>query len=246
MTALSALTERMLLGTLRDLDLPMAIIVPVVTFVGFNAVLRHMIDTGGMSYPQYVLPVVVVQAMLLGALTTADRAARDQWAFGVRLRTMPISAFTPLAARMSYCLLRGVLAIAASLAVAYPFGFRMSGGPGYAVAFVVMALALTLALSMGADATGTRIKRGEASSQLLLVPQLLLVVLSTGLAPADSFPDWLHGFVTYQPVSQITETLRGFALGEVDAANLTASVAWCLGLLVLFGAIALRMQRRPE
>ena len=46
-----------------------------------------MIDTGGMSYPQYVLPAVIVQAMLFGALTTADRAARDQLSgFGVRLR----------------------------------------------------------------------------------------------------------------------------------------------------------------
>jgi ABC-2 type transport system permease protein len=246
MTALAALTERMLLGTLRDLDLPMAIIVPIGTFVGFNVMLRHVIDTGGMSYPQYVLPVVVVQAMLLGALTTADRAARDQWAFGVRLRTLPISAAVPLMARMSYCLLRGVLVMIASVAVAYGFGFRMGGGVLLTVAFVVMALTLTLALSLGADATGTKVKRAEASSQLLLVPQLLLVVLSTGLAPAESFPDWLYYFVTYQPVSQVTETLRGFAIGHVDSANLARSVAWCVGLLVVFGAIALRMQRRPE
>jgi ABC-2 type transport system permease protein len=246
MTALGALTERMLLGTLRDLDLPMAVIVPIGTFVGFNVMLRHVINTGGMSYPQYVLPVVVVQAMLLGALTTADRAARDQWVFGVRLRTMPISAAVPLMARMSYCLLRGSLVMIASVAVAYGFGFRMAGGVVFTIAFVLMALTLTLALSLGADATGTRVKRAEASSQLLLVPQLLLVVLSTGLAPADSFPGWLYYFVTYQPISQITETMRGFAVGAVETGNLMRSIAWCLGMLVVFGAIALRMQRRPE
>lgn len=246
MTALAALTERMLRGTLRDLDLPMAIIVPIGTFVGFNVMLRHVFDTGGVSYPQYVLPVVIVQAMLLGALTTADRAAKDQWEFGVRLRTMPISAAVPLMARMSYCLLRGTLVLITSVAVAYCFGFRMSGGVAFTVAFVVMALTLTLALSLGADATGTKVKESEASSQLLLVPQLLLVVLSTGLAPASAFPGWLYYFVTYQPVSQITKALRGFAIGHVETSTLLISVGWCVGMLLVFGSIALRMQRRPE
>ncbi len=59
-----------------------------------------------------------------------------------------------------------------------------------------------------------------------------------------SLPDWLHPFVRYQPVSQVTQTLRGFAAGHVVVSNLAASVAWCLGLLVVFGAIAVRVQRR--
>ena len=142
-----------------------------------------------MNYPQYVLPAIIVQAMLFGALTTADRAAREQsTGFGVRLRTLPIPAVLPLVARMLYCLLRGGLALVAALAVAYLFGFRMTGGFGYGVAFVIVVLTLTLALSLGADATGTRVRQTDVSSQLLLIPQLLLVLLSTGMAPVDSFP----------------------------------------------------------
>ena len=247
MTALAALTERVMLGTLRDLDLLFALLVPVATFVGFTLALRGLIDTGGMDYPQYVLPAVVVQAMLLGALTTADRAAREQsTGLGVRLRTLPISPAVPLVARMLYCLVRGVIAVLAAIAIAYVFGFRMSGGFGYAVAFFVVSLTLTLALSLGADAIGTWVKSTDVSSQLLLIPQLLLVLLSTGMAPADSFPDWIQPFVLYQPVSQVTETLRGFTDGHVGAVNLLTSLAWCFGLLVIFGTIALRMQRRTE
>jgi ABC-2 type transport system permease protein len=50
------------------------------------------------------------------------------------------------------------------------------------------------------------------------------------MAPVDSFPSWLQPFVRYQPVSQVTETLRGFATGNVIAINLATSIAWCLGL----------------
>jgi len=247
MTALAALSERSVQSSLRDLDLPLSIVLPAGTFVAINLGLRNVIDTGGMTYAQYVLPVVVVQAMVVGTLTTADRANRDHWSdVADRIRTFPIPPAVPLMARMLYCLLRGAVALAVAIATAYVFGFRMAGGLVYTMAFAVLALTLTLALSLGADATGTRVRRSEASSHLLLVPQLLLVGLSTGMAPADAFPDWLHPFVRYQPVSQVTETLRGFTTGHVVGSNLASSLAWCLGLLVVLGAIAVRMERRRQ
>lgn len=247
MNALVALVERTVRGTVRDLDLVFAVLVPVATFVGFTVVLRGLVDTGGVDYAQYVLPAVIIQTTLFGAMTTADRAAREQaTGFGVRLRTLPIPILLPLFARMLYCMIRGALAMLAAVGIAYVFGFRMTGGFLYGVAFVATVLTLTLALSLGADATGTQVRSTDASSQMLLIPQLLLVLLSTGMAPVGSFPSWIQPFVHYQPVSQVTETLRGFAVGLVNPGNLAMSLAWCLGLLVVFGAVALRMQRRMQ
>jgi ABC-2 type transport system permease protein len=245
-TALTALTERMVLATLRN-DLPFAIVTPIAIFLFFNLSLGKVIDTGPMSYPQYILPVIIVQVIFLGGLTTVDRAAADVLTdFGVRLRTLPIPVAVPLAARMLYCLLRGTLALLAAFAIAYPFGFRMAGGFGYGAAFTVLVLAFTLAISLTADVAGILSANEPGRSQLLLVPQMLLIMLSSGMAPVASFPHWLQPFVHYQPVSQVTETLRGFATGHVVAGNLATSAAWCLGLLALFGAIAVRLQRRTQ
>jgi ABC-2 type transport system permease protein len=245
MSALAALTLRTMAGTLRDADLLFAVLAPVGCFLGFTMALGNLIDTGHMSYPQYVLPVVVIQAMLFGAMTTADRAARDRLSgFGVRLRTLPISAMVPLAARMLYCLIRAVIALTAGVVVASIFGFRLAGNLGYAVLFVLIVLAFAMAVCLGADALGSRIGSVESSSQVLLLPQLVLVLLSTGIAPADSFPAWLGPFVRYQPVSQVTETLRDLATGHVTAIGLAVTTAWCVTLLAVFGALALRMQRR--
>lgn len=246
MTALSALTERVIVNTYRDLDLVFAIIAPLATFVGFMLALGKVIDTGALSYPQYLLPITVIQATVFSSMTTADRAARDQsQGFGVRMKSLPISAVVPLTARMLYCMLRGALGLAAALIVAYVFGFRLNGGPWYAVAFVLLFLCFTLALSLGADAVGTRLSHVEAASQILFVPQMLLVLLSTGLAPVTAFPEWLRPFVAHQPTSQITETLRGFTEGRVETSNLLTTTAWCIGMLVVFGLAAVRMQRRP-
>ena len=247
MTALVALTERVVLSTIRDLDLPFAILVPAGLFIGFNVGFRNLFDVGEMSYAQYVLPVVVVQAVVLGAVTAADRAAREQWSeLGFRLRTFPMLAVAPLIARMLYSVLRGAVAMVAAIATASVFGFRMTGGLIYGIAFVVLTLTLTLALSLGGDALGAHICTSEASSQMLMVPQLVLIVLSTGMAPAESFPNWLQPFVRYQPVSQITDTLRGFTTGDVVTSNLATSFAWCIGMLVVFGALAVWSQRRTR
>ncbi|MUL63427.1 ABC transporter [Mycobacterium sp. CBMA 234] len=248
MTAVSALTERMVLGQLSE-DLPFAVLAAAGNFIVFNFALRKVIHTGAMSYPQYVLPVIVLQVMLLGVLASVDRAARDQRSdFGIRLRTMPISTLAPLVARMLYCVFRGVIALLAALAVGYVFGFRFAGGFTYSAAFVAVVLTLTLALSLGADAlgaaiSGTVIAKSGAASQVLLIPQMLLVMLSTGMAPTDAFPNWIQPYVQYQPISQLTETMRGFSIGHIAAGNLTASAAWCFGLLVVFGALAVRTQR---
>lgn len=247
MTALGALTERSVLGTLRDGDLIFAIGGPVAFFVCFNVTLRMVVDTGGLSYPQYLLPVIVVQAMIFTAMTTADRAARDHLSgMGIRLRALPMSSFAPVGARMLSALIRAVAALLASIAIGYAFGFHIAGHVWHIVAFAAIALVLSLALSLGADAMGSVATNAEAAGQTLLIPQLLLVMLSTGIAPADAFPSWLQPFVRNQPVSQIAETLRGLTIGRVDPANMAISLAWCAGLLLVFGAIAVRMQRRAR
>lgn len=245
MSALVALTLRTMAASRRDADLLFAALAPVGCFLGFTLVLGGLIHTGSMTYSQYVLPVVIVQAMLFGAMTTADRAARDRLSgFGSRLRTLPVSAAVPLAARMLYCFIRSVIALAATFAVGWSFGFRMDGGPGNSVLFVIIVVAFAMAVCLGADALGSRVGSVESSSQLLLLPQLVLVLLSTGIAPAEAFPAWLGPFIRNQPVSQVTETLRGLSAGDVAGTELAVTSAWCLGLLAVFGGLAVRMQRR--
>jgi ABC-2 type transport system permease protein len=126
----------------------------------------------------------------------------------------------------------------------YAFGFRLTGGLGNAIAFLIIALLLCLAVTLGADALGSRAQTVQGASHLLFVPQLLLFMLSTGIAPEKTFPGWLRPYVRNQPVSQFAETLRGLASGHVIFSNMAATLAWCLGMVLVFGTLTLRMQRR--
>ncbi|HMZ56958.1 MAG TPA: ABC transporter permease [Nitrospira sp.] len=245
MSGLAALTERSLMDAARDGGLIFELVSPVAYLAGLTVALSGLVDTGSVSYAQYLVPAVVVQSMIFVALFTADRAARDhQFGLGKVLRALPIAAVAPVAGRMAATLMRGALVLLIAVLAGYAFGFRMSGGPGYGVAFVLMALFLCSAVALFADAVGSSTNSAQGATHLLFVPQLMLFFLSTGIAPEETFPGWLRPFVRNQPVSLVVETLRGLATGHVAAGNLAASLAWCSGMMLVFGAITLRMQRR--
>jgi ABC-2 type transport system permease protein len=245
MSALAALTERSIKTAARDGGLIFEVLSPIAYLAGFTVALHGLIDTGRISYSQYLLPAVVVQSVIFVATYTADRAARDRLlGLGERLGTLPIAAAVPVSARMVATLMRATLVLTVAVAAGYGFGFRMTGGLGYAAAFVLLALVLCLAVALGADALGSGAQSIQAASYVLFVPQLLLFMLSTGIAPEKTFPGWSRPYVRNQPVSQVSEALRGLALGHVAIGNLAASLSWCAGMVLVFGAITLRLQRR--
>ncbi|MEM6107856.1 ABC transporter permease [Mycobacterium sp. 050272] len=245
MSALAALTERSLMSSARDGEMIFEIVSPVGYLAGFSVALHGLIDTGRVSYSQYLVPAVVAQSMIFVGLLTADRAVRDRLTgLGERLRTLPITAAAPVTARMAATMVRASLALSVSMGAGFAFGFRMTGGLLYAIAFVLISLLLCLAVGLGADALGSSSKSLQGASYALFVPQLLLFMLSTGIAPEKTFPGWLRPLVRNQPVSQVAETLRGLGSGYLVMSNLLTSLAWCMGMVLVFGAITLRMQRR--
>lgn len=247
MSAYAALIERSLVSTARDGELIFEIVAPIAYLAGFSVALQGLIDTGEVSYSQYLVPAVVVQSMIFVGLVTADRAVRDRLTgFGRRLQTMPIAAAIPVSARMTATLIRAVFILAVALIAGFVFGFRMSGGPLYVAGFIFFSLLLCLAVGLGADALGSSSRSTHGASYLLFVPSLLLFMLSTGIAPEETFPDWLQPWVRNQPVSQVAETLRGLGSGHVVDSNVLVSLAWCVGMVLVFGAITVRMQRRSR
>jgi len=140
---------------------------------------------------------------------------------------------------MLYCLIRAVIALVAGTAVASMFGFRMAGGIGVRRAVRGHRVGVR---DRGLPRRGCprlRVGSVESSSQLLLLPQLVLVLLSTGMAPAESFPAWLGPFVRTSPCRRSRRPLRGLASGHVSGAGLAVTVAWCIALMALFGGLAL-------
>jgi hypothetical protein len=98
-----------------------------------------------------------------------------------------------LAARIIAALYRALIALSAALVCGALIGFRFYGSWWDTVGFLGFALLIALALCLGADLLGSISRSPEATTQVLILPQLILGMVSTGFTPAQQFPSWIQG-----------------------------------------------------
>ncbi len=251
------LTRRQIRPSLRNGEVLTAVLAPTVFTVGFYVPLNRVMSFAGhgaSSYGQFLMPMIVMQAVSFCATAAAMRAATDaRDGLDERLATMPIPLIAPLSARTAATAYRTVIALVAALTGGSVIGFRFYGGAAHTAAFLVFAVAVGLMLGLFGDLLGTLSKSPEATTQMLMLPQLILGMVSTGFAPAEQFPPWIQGFARDQPVSQFVDTMRalagdrpGFAM-VVDRSTIAPGVVWTVAGALIFGALsvvlALRRQR---
>jgi ABC-2 type transport system permease protein len=238
-----ALTRR-IVRTMARAELFVAMVTPLIFTLGFYLPLRYtMQHTGqlGMSYAQYVMPIVALQTMSFTMMSNAQLAAFEALTgLSTRLQSMPVASFAPLAARISAGLVRSVVALAATIGFGYLIGFRFHSGIGQSALFCVFTLAVGTTLSVGADMLGNLSRSPEALSQALTLPILIFGLLSCGLTPVERFPSWIRPFVRDQPVSQFALAMRDMTVGGgVSWHVLWVPLAWLVGLAAVFVPAAL-------
>jgi len=234
-----ALTTRSLKSMIKTGELAVAVIAPLIFTVGFYLPLRFVMKLQGIDYAQFLMPIIVLQAMAFTAISASQLASVEALhGFTTRLKTMPVSGPVPLISRMTSGLVRSTITLTAALIYGYVIGFRFSGGVALAALFCLLALAISLALSLGADAIGTMAKSPEATSQALALPQLILGMLSSGFVPVSGFPEWIQPFVRNQPISQFSYAMRDMAAGSLTASTFVPAALWCVGLMAVFAPLA--------
>ncbi|WP_327148410.1 ABC transporter permease [Nocardia sp. NBC_01329] len=233
--ATATLARQKVLAAFRSGDVVFAVLGPVVFFLCFYVPLHRQFELGGADYAQFLTPIILLQAGLFTAITATESAGHDARA-GVheRMMSLPIPRVTPFLGRMAWVVVRMVLALAGGLAIGYALGFRFEGSLWHTLVFMALVVVFGLALSMLTDAIGTVARNSVSIASILMIPQLILVMASTGLVPAEGFPDWAQPFVRNQPLSVFAGTLRELATGT--GIDLTAALAWSAGLLAAGGA----------
>jgi ABC-2 type transport system permease protein/oleandomycin transport system permease protein len=157
-----------------------------------------------------------------------------------------------LAGRTFADLFRNVFVIALMTAVGFAVGFRVTSMFGL-VAGLLLVLLFAYALSWIFATLGLLVRDPEAAQAVAFPLMAPLVFASSAFVPVDSMPSWLQGFAANQPVSVTIAAVRGLVLSPEAAAKVldgsTASyvlqsVAWSVGLLLVFAPIAVWRYRR--
>lgn len=248
------LTKRLIAPTLRNGEVAVGVAVSVAATASLYIPLNRLMagpDLQMSSYAQYLLPLIVLQAIAFASISTAFRAATDSvQGINRRFQSLPIPSLAPLAARITASLYRCVIGLAVALASGYVIGFRFHRGPWYAAAFCVLTLLIGMALALLGDTLGTKSRDPAATAQWLLLPQLIFGFLSVGIQPLHRFPDWIQPVVDNQPISRFVYAMQALAGDSGDAvAPVTWSVigralAWVIGLIAVTLPWAVVVYRR--
>ncbi len=248
------LTARLVTPSLRNGEVFTTVVAVVVFAAGWYIPLNNMLGkTSGMSsYAQFLMPLIALQGISFAAITGALRAATDSVkGINRRFDSMPIGNLTPLVARMSAGVYRCAVGIAVALATGHVLGFRFYAGWLNAIGFCVLLLLIGMVLSFMSDLLGSSSKNPEATSQVLMLPQLIFGLLSVGIQPVEMFPDWIEPVVRNQPISQFIYAMRALSGDSKPTAGVTWSVlgpsaAWLIGVTLVMVPLSLILLRRKR
>lgn len=221
---------RNLRHTVRSPDtMIMTIALPIMILLMFVYVFGGAMNVGG-PYIDYIVPGIILLCAGFGSATTAVAVSTDL-TDGIidRFRTMAISRSSVLTGHVVESVLRNLVTTTIVILVAVALGFRPSTDPlRWLGAYGIIAL-FVLALSWLAAALGLLARNPEAANGFTFV-FMFLPYVSSAFVPPQSMPSWLHWFAENQPVTPVTETMRGLLLGTPIGDSALLAVGWCAGI----------------
>jgi ABC-2 type transport system permease protein len=161
-----------------------------------------------------------------------------------RFRSMPILSSAVLTGHVVASVARNTLATGLVIGVAFLTGFRPDAGALEWLAVAGVLLLWVLALSWVAVCFGLIARSVEGANGFTFLV-LFLPYLSSAFVPVDTMKAGLRAVAANQPVTPITETLRGLLLGTPIGPYGWQAVLWCGALLIgAYAAASVLFRRR--
>lgn len=222
-----------------------AMIQPVMFVLLFRYVFGGAIGVRGGTYVNFLIPGILVQTTIFGAIGTAIGLAEDlQRGLIERFKALPMARMAVLGGRTVADMARNVLVLIIITGVGFAVGFRPHGGFIPYVEACLLMLIFAYCVSWGFAFVGLAAPNSETAQAMTFPLIFPLTFASTIFVPLYRLPWWLRGFANNQPVSQTTAAVRGLMDGTAHANSVWVSLAWALGLLAFLAPLAVRRFRK--
>jgi ABC transporter DrrB family efflux protein len=223
------------------------VIQPVMFVLMFRYVFGGAIPVKGTSYVNFLMPGIIGQTAAFATFGTAIALAQELKKGVIdRLRSMPMARSAVLAGRLVADTARMLVTIVIVVGVGYAVGFRFQNGVVPAILMVVLAVVFGVAICLISAFTGLAIGDEESVQAFGLIWLFPITFLSSAFVPIRTMPGWLQAFANNQPVTYVIDTMRALALGGPIQANLWKSIAWLVGIFVVFAPLAVRAYKRAD
>ena len=230
---------------MRSMDTIITVtIMPIAFMLLFVYVFGGAIQAGTDNYVNYLLPGILLIAIASGISYTAYRLFIDlQSGIFERFHSMPIARSSVLWGHVLTSLVSNGISVVVIILVALLMGFRSSAGVGAWLAVVGILVLFTLALTWIAVLAGLSAKSTDGAGAFSY-PIIFLPFISSAFVPTATMPGPVRAFAENQPVTSIVNTIRALFEQQPVGGEIWIALAWCMGILLIAYALAMRAYRR--
>ena len=207
---------------------------PIMFVVLFRYVFGGAINTGGISYVNFLMAGIFVQTAVFGSTTTGVGIATDvKEGIVDRFRSLPMVKFAVLTGHVLGDLVRSLLAMAVMIGAGLAVGFRPEASIVQWIGVIGVLLLVTFALSWLSAIIGLIGKSVEFVQQAGFIWLFPLTFASSAFVPTSSMPTWLRGFAENQPITQSIDAVRALLLNLPVGNHVWLTLIWFIAMLII-------------
>jgi ABC transporter DrrB family efflux protein len=199
----------------------------------------------GVKYVDFLMPGIFVQTVVFGSTQTGVGLAEDLSKGMIdRFRSLPMARSAVLAGRTLGDSVRNALVVVLMTVVGVLVGFRFHAGVIPAIAALLLVVAFGFAFSWISAMIGLAVHDVESAQTAGFIWVFPLTFASTVFVPLASMPGWLQAFARANPITNTANALRALTTGGPTTRPVLYSLAWIVGLLIVFMPLATRNYRK--
>ncbi len=229
------LIKRSILHIIRSMDqLLGAALQPIMFTILFRYVFGGAVNTGGVSYVNFLVAGILVQTAAFGGTFTAVEVANDlQKGIIDRFKSLPMTSSAVLVGHVVADLVRNTISIIIMILVALLVGFRPTASVTDWILILGILLTFTFAISWASAVLGILAKSPEAVQWMTFLVIFPLTFASSAFVPTTSMPPILKVFAENQPVTHVINSIRALMLGTPIGNHGWLAFAWCIAIIVV-------------
>ncbi len=220
---------------------------PIMFLILNRYVFGGAINTGEISYINFLVAGILVQMLAFGAnYTTINLAVDLQKGIVDRFRSLPMAASSLLVGHVVADLFRNIASALIVFGVAFLIGFRPTATLEEWGLIALLALLFTLAISWLSAILGLFVKSIEAAQWMGFIIIFPLTFVSGAFVPTDTMPGALRTFAENQPLTHVIEAMRSWMVGTPMGDSATLAFIWMIGLIAVAAPTAVWIFKRQE
>lgn len=240
------MAKRSIMHIIRSLDQVLSLILFPIMFMLLNRyVLGGAINTGEVSYANYLFAGILIQTLAFGAnYTTINLAVDMKEGIVDRFRSLPMSSSALVIGHIAADLVRNIISGIIIILAGFAVGFRPNASIGEWVLVIGLSLLFTLAISWVSAILGLIVKTLEAAQWVGFMLIFPLTFVSSAFVPTETMPAAIRTFAENQPMTHAINAIRAWLVGTPLGDSAWLSVVWSVVMIAVSIPITAWLFRR--